>query len=615
MKRQLLLCLAIVATLSVAGCATAPKTTGSGSSPFSGQTAKIEEYLQQGNYNAALIECVDLSRAQPDLRGLPELQQRVMKKLNDQRTAVAAARASMTHKRMGTDVEQRKDVPDTYGLRRSIPFPDAKIRTPDSAMQKALQRKVTLHLEKADIPTLVMTLGATEKLNMIADPSIAPNTVTIHAEQVPLAEIFSYISRNLGVAFYLGENTIWITPSAEGKDAIPMETRLYKLRKGIPAKLQSFSASGAPAQDSGAAEEDIDIIQAVKRFVPAPAGSDLLFDKKAHLLIVKNTVDNLGKVEDLIEALDVCPPQVQIEARFIGTRITDLRELGVDWVLKGRNGVIPITLNSANRTQTGIPDPGVTWPVTPSAFSPNGLNFTYTGILTSPEFSAVVHALEETGKSRTLSVPRVTTVNNRPAFIRVGTDYRYFEEYNVQSVPGNSTDGGTAYSSVLVPVGRPTLAEVGIQLSVTPSVGADMSSIDLRLAPEISDRIGFDEFSVATGGNNATNAATTNGMSVIKLPVFQRSKIDTEVIVQSGETVVMGGLIKSSEDRKKSGVPLLASLPLVGFLFAHDNIDQKQENLLIFVTATILSERGEDLIPLPPPQPGNVPAADAAKAP
>jgi len=634
-----------IGTLFVAavftGCTTTHKLAGNGEEGApAGPTAKVEEFLMQGDYTSALIECIDLSKEQPNLPGLPDLQKRILRKLEEQRAATAAQRAALSHQRMTTDLEKHKDVPDTYGLRRLVKVDQKGIRTPNSAMQKALQKKVTLHLENADISRLILTIGTTEKINMVADPSISSNAITIHADQVPLSEILNYVARNIGVAFYLGENTIWVTPGEQGKAGVPMEMRCYRLRKGIAHDIDasdmdqggggggaagsrssapSRARRNAPSSPSASSknpkdEGEINIVDAINRFVPQPEGSDLLFDTKAHTLIVKNTVENLVQVEDLIEALDVCPPQVLIEARFMSTAITDLRELGIDWVL---NSVQAVS-KSNGKIQTQI-DKGGSISGDAAINAAQGMNLVYRGVLTDPLFQATLHALEKTGKTKTLSIPRVTTVNNRPATIRVGEDFRYFEEYNVQSIPNevSGTTGASTYSSVLVPVGTPTLEELGIQLKVVPSVGADMSSIDLRLVPEISafERYEYFVTSAGTTGSNGQGVDNgTNGLSTIKLPIFSRSKIDTEVIVQSGETVVMGGLIKSTEDRQRSGVPILMHLPLIGYLFTHDNVNQDQQNLLIFVTATLISQRGEELIPLAPPRTPAAPAATAAPA-
>lgn len=587
----------LVSALALVGTSSCTTTQpgGADAETAAPELAKAEALYQKGDYTGAMIECVDLAHDNPDLAGLEDLQQRIMAELEAQRAARTAARAATTQTRMDTDAARHKSLPDTYGLRRNIVGQTDSLRTPDKAMQKALQKKVTVHLENVDLANFILTIGSSEKINIVSDNFTGDKTVTIHADQVPLSEILDYVARNLGIAFYVGDNIIWATPQEQGKQGVPMEIRMYRLRKGIDGTLAIKTDAAAEAPAEG---ENVSIVQAIQRFVPQPDGADLLFDEKSHALIVKNTVENLVKVEDIVETLDVCPPQVLIEARFISTEVTDLRELGIDWVLTGPHGLTISRSEGQNQTQI---NPGNVVNFSPLANDAQGMNLTYEGLLTEPMFKAVLHALEKTGKTRTLSVPKVTTVNNRTASIRVGEDFRYYDEYNVQSTPsqvGQGTGGNTVYDSVLVPVGTPKLEQLGIELTVRPSVGADMNSITLQLLPEISDFVRYEFFQTGSSSAGQNSSSATNGLSTIKLPIFRRSRIETEVIVQSGETVVMGGLITSSEGKKKDKVPFLSSIPLIGLLFQNDAVDNSQQNLLIFVTATLISERGENLIPL-----------------
>ena len=90
---------------------------------------------------------------------------------------------------------------------------------------------------------------------------------------------------------------------------------------------------------------------------------------------------------------------------------------------------------------------------------------------------------------------------------------------------------------------------------------------------------------------------------MIKLPIFSKSTVETEVVVRSGETVVMGGLVRSQKGKTERGVPFLSKIPLLGRLFRHDIDTDETSNLLIFVTATLISDTGEELIPVNPPEP------------
>lgn len=585
----------LVLAFALAGCTTPRPSGPAATAPaVAPEVAKADAIFQKGDYTGAMIACVDLARKNPALPGLQELQSRIMKKLGDQRAESAKRRLAETQDRMMTDVQSQNAVPDTYRLRRNVKGESGTVRKPVTPMQKALQKKVDASFDNINLADFIREAGQAYGLNMIADSSVgADKTVNLSFKQVPLTEVLDYVSRNLGVAFYLGDNTIWVTAQQQATPGIPLETRLYRLRKGI-------SPDAIPAMSKGSDEastQPLNIVEAIQRFVVQPEGADMMFDRKSHTLLVKNTAENLAKVEDIVEALDVCPPQVLIEARFINTRVTDLRELGVDWMIN--SDVQVTTVNGQNQTQI---NKGATLGFTPFPNLNQGMNLTYQGLLTEPLFQATLHALETSGKARTLSVPRVTTVNNRAAQIRVGKDFRYFDEYDVQTVPDqiNNTGNTTTYRTQLVPVGQPKLEELGIELNVTPSVGSDLQSITLNLHPEISALDGYESYEVGnqngTSGNNTATGTNTTGF--VRLPIFSRSKIETQVVVQSGETVVMGGLISSTEQHERSGIPWFSNIPLLGQLFRHDTIEKDPNNLLIFVTATIISERGEDLIPL-----------------
>ena len=603
MKRWLLLTVLTAVTVGgLQGCKTTELGGAAGRSTKEAKRSRlatIETLYDQGRLTEAMLRCIDLSQQDADYPGLAEMQVRITSAMTERQGRLNMLYDDPTTQRMAADIDSQMRVPETYGLMRHVNGENAPLRTDASRMQKALDAIVSVHLEEVSIADFILTVGEAENINMIADSAIdETQTMTIHVDRAPLSEILEYVARNLDVSFFIGQNVIWVTPRDLSQPTTPMETRVYHLRKGL---------SGDEMQ----AGDDINIMNAIGRFVPATPGSDMMFDRKAHVLLCRNTRENLRRVEDIIEALDVSPPQVLIEARIISTSLSDLRELGIDWILDSAMGVTSKAVMengqmvSATRTQV---DAGAAVTATPPPNEAIGMNFTYRGLLTDPMFRAVVHALETSGKARTLSVPKVTTVNNKEARMRIGEDFRYFDEYDVQQVADRSTGlGNTTYNSVLVPVGSPKLEELGIELIVAPSVGADLRTIDLTITPDISEFIRWEYYQTSgsansSQSNNDNNNSSTNAsfdLAVVKLPIFRRSTIETEVIVQSGETVVMGGLITSQETKTQNGVPFLSSIPFLGRLFQSEQIDDQKRNLLVFVTATIISDRGESLIPVP----------------
>lgn len=622
---SLLLCGCFVLLLS--GCATPSAQTPQPPSPVSPALARAEALHQAGRYSDAIVAVSEIARLDPLTPGLPDLQAKIMRTLAEARQQANTRREGNTETRMADDVLARNVLPETYQLKRNVKGETTPLRAAPSKMQEALSKNVTVHLENVDLAAFAAQIAQTEGLNIVADSNLAGSSMTIHAEDTPLVEILEYVGRNLGVTFSVGNNLIWATQSQDQQGTLPLETRVYRLRKGLGGDeltrpqsggRQASGGQGGRGGRSGAAsmvppgmggnqEEGTgpSMIDVIGRFVPQAEGADILYNPKAHVLVVRNTRENLAQTEDIIAALDLTPPQVLIEARFISASIDNLSELGMDWIMDSPYAVSTVRQGTKMQVAAGASSAFTAFPN-----AAQGANFTFQGVLTDPQFRAVVHILESSGKARTLSVPRVTTVNNRPATIRVGEDFRYYEEYDLEeydTVQGTGDNQTTVTRTQLVPVGTPTLEELGIELAATPSVGADLSSINLALIPEISEFVRWEYYEAASdgGSNDDTDDTTDDGTDVVsggtgllKLPVFRRSRIETELVVRSGETVVMGGLITSTRTKQRSGVPILSRLPFIGQLFRHDSIEEARQNLIIFVTATLISEAGEELIPL-----------------
>jgi type II secretory pathway component GspD/PulD (secretin) len=191
-----------------------------------------------------------------------------------------------------------------------------------------------------------------------------------------------------------------------------------------------------------------------------------------------------------------------------------------------------------------------------------------------------------------LSVPRVTTLNNSPAKLRSGEDLYYFNKFQAQALQLLDDNNKRFTLSVLIPDGEPKLEELGVTLVAVPSVGANRRSISLLLTPTISRLEGF----VSYQEEESESATFADVQQVVaKLPIFSRREIQTKLVVESGETVVLGGLIDTVSQETIHRVPLLGSLPWVGAAFRRTDVTEENKNLLVFVTATVISERGESM--------------------
>lgn len=601
---------------------------------FTRELAQAEVYYQTGDYAAALYRLIQVSRINPNAPELHRLRNQVMSAMLDERALRTPEEDNLSRRKALQDTKDTGQIPDTFLVRRQVSEDPASSLRSDSTILALLEKPISLHLSNASLSTLIRALSEDHEINMIADPSLGnQQLVDIQVTEVPLGEILDYLSSRFNVQFHTGRNTIWVT-NDDPKSAPPMETRIFRLRKGIQFHGLSW---GAISEANQQVESEISALtrkatvlpsslsylkEVVEAFVPSTKDAQFHLDLNSHTLFVRNTPENLGLVEEIVSALDTTPPQILIEARFIEISQSDLREIGIDWILGS-----PLSLSQKSvRTdgvQTSEPrtvidegssinfepyssDSAGTFPLGPQgAFgllrdgnpptNSQGLNLEYRGLLTEPMFGAVLHALEISGKGRTLSVPRVTTLNNNPAKMRDGDDLLYYEEFEAQAFSLVDADNKKYTVTALIPKGRPKTAELGFTLVAVPSVGADNRTISLLLTPTISELLGFTSYQ----SESPASSLESNQIRqvVVKLPRIARREVQTKVVVDSGETVVMGGLIRTVSQETVRSVPLLGSLPIIGELFKRTDITEERRNLIIFVTATVISERGESLVP------------------
>lgn len=605
---------------------------GSASSPL---VAEAQSLYDQRDYEGALAVISSTAVENQGAADVQILRNRILSAMLDERAVKSAADQELNRRKAAQDAIDAGQIPDTFGQRRMVEEAAMDKLGSEGPVLELLSKPVSLHVSNASLSTLIRALSEDDDINMIVDPRIGnQETLDIQATDVPLREVLDYLSRHFQVQFHTGQHMIWVT-STDPDRAPPMETRIFRLRTGLlfhglswgtmpeAERLAQSDISALTRKATVLPHEKTHIQKVVEDFVPSGQGAQLHVDLNSHTLFARNTPENLNLIESIVRALDTTPPQVLIEARFIEISQSDLREIGIDWILgsplsvstKGvlENGVWsnqPRTVVDEGSSITYQPyrsDSAGPFPLGPQgAFgllregnpptADQGLNLAYRGLLTEPMFNAVLHALEISGKGRTLSVPRVTTLNNNPAKLRDGDDLLYYEEFQAQAFALVDSDNRKYTVTALIPKGTPKTAELGFTLVAVPSVGADNRSISLLLSPTISELLEF--ISYQEDGLRSEEASNQIRQVVVKLPRIARREVQTKVVVESGETVVMGGLIRTVSQDTVRKVPILGSLPLVGTFFRRTDITEERRNLIIFVTATVISERGESLIPL-----------------
>ncbi len=377
------------------------------------------------------------------------------------------------------------------------------------------------------------------------------------------------------------------------------ETRFYRLRKGfvLPAAFGS--------EDVNRVEQTVNNVKTttettkVRRFVndeapPIPSlekaikelwtGTKYMIDYERNLVVARGTEEQLAVMEKIIEEFDRPIQQVLIEARFVTLSKPAFLQLGVLW----ETGRQPQSL--LPQDFTGIVN-NQNFPVT-AANSPAvgiGIQNTFTRVFGANELSATISAMEQSGESQILSAPRLTVLNNRPATISDGKVQYYYEEYTVAS-----TVQQYYTASSFVPSGKPTKITAGAELNVMASISGDGRNILLALNPRVNTDVLLVPYATI---QQPQGPQGTNGSSfTISLPQYRTQEISTRVVVKSGETVVMGGVLERQRSTYVESVPVLGDLPLLGWLFRRRTEVDTPRYLLVFVTATIVKDTGEFLV-------------------
>ena len=433
-----------------------------------------------------------------------------------------------------------------------------------SDTQRYTGRAVTFNFQDVPVRTVLQLIAEESNLNVVASDTVQGN-VTLRLINVPWDQAMEIVLRAKQLDKRRDGNVVWVAPQKEIADfekaradaRIALEDREELVTEYIPinygnaediAKLlteDSKSSGGSSTSASGGS---------VTRGFLSPRGS-VSFDNRTNTLLLIDIPKKIQEVRSLLATLDRPVDQVLIEARIVVASELFAREIGVTFGVQDRVGTLPAAA-AAGETTT---DSGflVDLPAAPAAGLLN-LSILRSDISLDLELSA----LEEEGRGEVVSNPRVITANQREAVIRQGDEVGYL------TIQPATTPGAVATATV-------EFKEVLLELKVTPTITQD-GRVYLNLMvkkDEVSDLV-----SNPAGGF---------------VPQIARREVSTAVLIDNGQTVVVGGVyeFKTREDLRK--VPFLGDVPVLGNLFRNKGRSTEKAELLIFVTPRILQVAGK----------------------
>ncbi len=386
------------------------------------------------------------------------------------------------------------------------------------------------NFKDADILGILRSFALRFEKNIIAAPGVS-GRVNLHLKAVPFDEAFRTLLNQMGlVAVQKSANVIEIIRIRE----MPVLSQVFLLKYRFAQELAKTIT---------------------EMLTPKERESTLIaFDPASNSLIVTSTNDMLQKVKSMVDALDIESPQIAIKARLIEVGMGDSLNTSAAWsgarkFDKGSEvGTARAILGMGNFQQNA--NTGALSQNQALTFFPTGGVFDFTAVLNQNTLYGLLAALKTDSRTKTISEPMILTGNNKSSKIHVG-----------QQLP----------VKMLVVSQTSTVQEIryipeGVDLDVTPIVspGRDVISITIRVG--VSELIGFQEGAPITTERVAT----------------------TEVSVQSGMTVVIGGLIKDKMTDVDAGIPILKSIPLLGYFFKTKRKSKEKTELLIFITPELL---------------------------
>ena len=445
-------------------------------------------------------------------------------------------------------------------------------------------------------------------------PPAAATIPLIVMDDVPLMDAIRNLARQAGINYMVDPKVTFGT--GDGKTPPPSVSIRWEnvtAEQALNALLGNYSLqmvedpkskiSHVTVKDPAAPEPLITKVVQLKYTSPTnliAAIQNTLIDKRSKVmpdirtsqLVVLATETEMAGVEQLVERLDMETKQVLIEARLMETIMNPTSSKGIDWAntvanqhVTFGNGNTTGTAGSTTSKQSGNNVGSDSQPFVAPQTALNGAGSTAgqvlttllgggglglntahgfypaTAFLNADGVSAAISFLNTYAETKVISAPRTVTLDNEPAHIEVG------QQWPVLSVSASTANqaGGSSVS----------YSNLTVRLDVTPRISAN-NYVNLKVSPRIVRHT--DDLTVLA--NSQTYTA----------PIFDIRDIEASVMIPSGNTLVMGGMIEDEIDKSNSKVPLLGDIPGLGYLFRRDTKNRKKTNLIVFLTPTIVQD-------------------------
>lgn len=424
--------------------------------------------------------------------------------------------------------------------------------------------RMTMDFVNADVTNILRLIGEVSNLNIIWGPEVK-GKVSMRLKNVPWDQALDLVLANNNLGKRQEGNVIWVSTRAQ---LAQMEQEEIKKREELQRRLREQQKLEEELKNHEPTETRYITVNYVNvenikdildKTVKSPSGR-LTVDKESKTIIMTDFVSKIEEARAVAERLDKPTKQVMIEARIVEARTTFSRELGVNWqgtVLRRSSTNVPFTSNAGIDDAAGYPNGGDLYQPSFSTNHPltnNNLGLVLSTLsgngLTASWLNAQIALAESEGKAKVLSSPKIVTRDTVKASIQQGT--------KLVLPSGTDANGNKTYQMV----------DASLKLEVVPHITPNN-----KVVMEVSVNDDFPEYENAIGDSVPINTKSAN----------------TTMMVASGDTVIIGGIIKENKSVNENGQPWLRKIPILGWLFKSKNWNNTKTELLIFLTPTVLA--------------------------
>ena len=420
--------------------------------------------------------------------------------------------------------------------------------------------RLSLNFQDLEVRAVLQLLADFTGLNMVVSDTV-DGRITLRLQNVPWDQAMDIILKTKGLSMRRNDNVVLVAPTEEiaARERLELESQ-QQIAELAPLRSELIQVNYAKASDLAA------LLKSTENKLISERGS-VSIDERTNTLLVQDTAAKLSEIRELVSELDIPIRQVLIESRIVIANNDFARDLGVKLGVGAANeegswrwkvgGGLPGDVASPEVPSTSFEIPAgsgnqgllVNLPQTLAAGRGGAVNMLL-GKIGSYLLRLELNAMQQEGKGEIVSSPRVITSDQNKAVIKQGVEIPYQEA---------TSSGATSVS----------FKEAVLKLEVTPHITPDDRVImDLTL--------------------NKDNPDFTR--AVLGVPPVDTRSLETSVLVDNGETVVLGGIFERTKSKNTERVPFFGDLPYLGFMFRQEQIQDANSELLIFVTPKILKD-------------------------